>query len=50
MSNLGVPAPSLFGGNVVWAIAYHFGFPVMVVIGLGAVLWTIAHDIHLRIT
>jgi hypothetical protein len=40
----------LSGGNVLWAIAYYFGCPALVVIGVGAILWSIVQDIKPYIT
>jgi hypothetical protein len=45
MNNSGFSVSPLSGGNVLWAIAYYFGFPALVAISLGAILWSIVQDI-----
>jgi|SRR6516165_1981414 hypothetical protein len=49
MNNSGFSAPPLSGTNIFWAIAYYFGFPALVAIGLGIILWTIVQEIKPRI-
>lgn len=49
MSNPGFPVPSLSGSNVLLTTAYYFGFPALVAVALGIVLWMIVQNIQPRI-